>query len=82
VRERLGIVAEVFATDRVELLSVEPERTAERHELAEQCVRFVGTAGPGEGLREPERAREEGTFAAGEAVGPGPVAVQLRPAGV
>ena len=65
----------------VHLLGVEPERAGERAELGEQLVGFGGASGDGEGLHEPERARQERSLGAGKAVVAGWVAVDERAAG-
>ena len=66
---------------RVHLFAVEAERAAERDELARERLGFVGAAGAGQRLDEPERAGQERAFAAGEAVSTGRVAVHERPTG-
>src|SRR5829696_1158721 len=79
--EGLRIVAEVRTGDGVHLFAVQSERAAEDPELLEEGDGFVGSAGAGQGLHQPEGARKEGAFASGEAVRAGRVAVQERPSG-
>src|SRR4029453_15755429 len=81
VGEGLGVVAEVGVGGGVELLGQEAEGVGEVEEVVEQLGRFVDTACGGEGLDQPEGAREEGAFGAGQAVLAGWVAVQQGAAG-
>jgi hypothetical protein len=61
----LGVVAEVAVGGGVDLLGQEAERVGEVEEVVEQLGRLVDPARRGEGLDQPERAWEEGAFAAG-----------------
>ena len=81
--ERLRVVAEMVAGRRVHLLGVEAERAARaRARSSKPLGRLGDPAGAGERLDEPERARQERAFGAGEAVAAGRVAVEQRAAGV
>jgi hypothetical protein len=80
VGEGLGVVAEVDVGGRVHLFPVEPERVGQGDQLVERFVSFCGSAGHGERLDEPERAGEEGAFAAEHVVLARWVAVEQRPA--
>jgi hypothetical protein len=54
VGESLRVVAQVRVGGRVHLLAVEPDRAGQRQQLLEQFRGFLGLAGGGECLDEPE----------------------------
>ena len=78
----LRVVAEMPSRGRVDLFAVEPERARESEQSVQAGLGLDDTSGGGECLDQPERAWEEGAFAAGETVLAGWVPVDQGFAGV
>jgi hypothetical protein len=78
MREGLRVVAEMGAGGRVHLFAVQPERVGQTDELVQPRRRCLDAAGRGEGLDQPEAARQEGSFTTGEPIAAGWVAVDER----
>src|SRR5688500_5159119 len=68
VGERLRVIAECASTGWVDVLAEQTDGTRVAEHLLEHLATFVDAPGGGEGLGEPERARQERAFVAGEAI--------------
>ena len=82
VGEGLGVVAEVGVCGGIHLFGEQAEGAGEIEKVREPSGCFAGSAVRGEGLYQPERAGQEGTFASGLSVLAWGVAVDQRAAGI